>query len=574
MAMHVHSSFSEGAASMRQQLTAAKTNAVDVLWWSDHDWRMSAHGYRRVVRFTALTEQENGVPITWRKVTSTGTGLATSAIAIVTSPASPLDPSPLSSLSVSATGTGAAFSIARAVASAGRDNVRSSLAGQTLAMELYPVSMGNDTFCEVRIASSTLPSTGGRPAGQYALSYRIGGPDPAGTRRTDGLTGVIVLPGTAGVWNSVVITPTADAAALWPDIAADDLSLCELSFGVQSRNGVAARGYIDFLRFTRTVDGDTPIEVQRRLMTTYGAAFPAVTQHQGLEVSLYDQHLNWFGGDVSLPDYGTLRILPEIHDDAATANQVAMIHAAGGVASLNHMFGTGNDLVSEDQQERRRRALAAKLIDNAAFGVDILEVGYRQRGGADLTRHLAVWDACSRNGIFLTGNGVSDDHSGQGWRTSIRNFFTYAWAPDTQESTLLAALRAGRCYFGDIQRYAGSLDLLVDGVYPMGSVSIAGLASRTIRIIATKIPSGGWVSVVTGPVDHLGSIQPDPGTTTTPMPASAFGAGYADITLDTSASTFVRVVVCDSTGRIVAGSNPVWLLTEPSPTAIPPARLA
>ena len=572
MAMHVHSSFSEGAASMRQQLTAAKTNAIDVIWWSDHDWRMSAHGYRQVVHFTALTESENGVPITWRKVTSTGT--ATSAIAIVASPASPLDPSPSSSLSVSATGTGTSFSTARAVAKGGRDNVRSSLAGQTLAMEIYPNSMSSDTFCEIRIASSTHPATNGRPAGAYTLSYRIGGPDPAGTRRADGLTGVVVLPGTAGVWNSVVISPAGDAAALWPGLEADDLSLCELSFGVQSRNGAPARGYIDFLRFTRTVDGNAPMDVQRRLMSTYQAAFPAITQRQGLEVSLYDRHLNWFGGDVSLPDYGTLRILPEIHDDAAIAGQVAMIHNAGGVASLNHMFGTGNDLVSEDEQERRRRALAPKLISNAAFGADILEVGDRQRGGVDLSRHLAMWDACSRNGIFLTGNGVSDDHSGQGWRTSIRNFFTYAWAADTQEPSLLAALRAGRCYFGDIQRYSGWLDLLVDQVHPMGSVSIAQLPSRTLRIIATRIPSGGQVSVVTGPVDYAGPTQPDPGTTTTSLPGSAFGAGYADITVDTPTSRFVRVAVCDATGRIVGGSNPVWLLTDAGPTPIPPARLS
>jgi hypothetical protein len=395
-----------------------------------------------------------------------------------------------------------------------------------------------------------------------------------GTRRADGLLGVVVLPGIDGAWNSVVITPAADAAAIWPGLEADDLSLCELSFGVQSRNGAAARGYIDYLRFSRTVDGNTPIDVQRGLMATYQPAFPAITQHQGLEVSLYDQHLNWFGGDVTLPDYGTLPIVPTIKDDAATAGQAAMIRTAGGVASLNHMFGAGNDLVSEDEQERRRRALATKLIGNAAYGVDILEVGYRQRGGADLSRHLAVWDACSRNGIFLTGNGVSDDHSGQGWRTSIRNFFTYAWASDALEATLLAALRAGRCFFGDIQRFTGWLDLLVDGVYPMGSVSIAQMPSRTVRITATKIPSGGWVSVVTGPVDHAGSSQPDPGTTTTPIAASAFAAGYADIAVDTSVSTFVRVVVVDSTGRIVAGSNPVWLLTEPGPEPIPPARLA
>ena len=41
MALHVHSSFSEQDGSMDAQLFQAASNAVDVLWWTDHDtgWR-------------------------------------------------------------------------------------------------------------------------------------------------------------------------------------------------------------------------------------------------------------------------------------------------------------------------------------------------------------------------------------------------------------------------------------------------------------------------------------------------------------------------------------------------------
>src|SRR2546430_2284325 len=38
MAMHVHSSFSEGTGSMQAQLAEATSAGVDVLWWTDHDW--------------------------------------------------------------------------------------------------------------------------------------------------------------------------------------------------------------------------------------------------------------------------------------------------------------------------------------------------------------------------------------------------------------------------------------------------------------------------------------------------------------------------------------------------------
>ena len=53
MSMHTHSSFSEGGsyadggggASMLSQLEQARRTGTDVVWWTDHDWRMEAFGY-------------------------------------------------------------------------------------------------------------------------------------------------------------------------------------------------------------------------------------------------------------------------------------------------------------------------------------------------------------------------------------------------------------------------------------------------------------------------------------------------------------------------------------------------
>jgi predicted metal-dependent phosphoesterase TrpH len=47
MAMHLHGSFSEGTASMDAHLKQAQRLGVDVLWWTDHDFRVAALGYRR-----------------------------------------------------------------------------------------------------------------------------------------------------------------------------------------------------------------------------------------------------------------------------------------------------------------------------------------------------------------------------------------------------------------------------------------------------------------------------------------------------------------------------------------------
>ncbi|MCW2904148.1 MAG: hypothetical protein JWO67_6413 [Streptosporangiaceae bacterium] len=59
MAMHTHSCFSEGGswaaggggASMMAQLEQASENNIDVIWWTDHDWRMEAYGYYDGITF-------------------------------------------------------------------------------------------------------------------------------------------------------------------------------------------------------------------------------------------------------------------------------------------------------------------------------------------------------------------------------------------------------------------------------------------------------------------------------------------------------------------------------------------
>ena len=57
MAMHIHSSFSEQNGSMDGHLSQATKNAVDVLWWTDHDHRMDAINYRDVTHFTSFSEK-------------------------------------------------------------------------------------------------------------------------------------------------------------------------------------------------------------------------------------------------------------------------------------------------------------------------------------------------------------------------------------------------------------------------------------------------------------------------------------------------------------------------------------
>lgn len=575
MAMHIHACFSEGIGSMAAQLAQAVANGVEVLWWTEHDWRMAGYGYRRVVHFDALTEQEDGLPWTW--VPTTTGSLSAAAGDIVRDPASPLDPSGSGSLRVTAVGVGARFAYHRyrADASGSRQNSRGSLAGQTLMVEVFPQETGADAMLEIRIVTSWRPATGSRSAGQYVLSYRIGGPDRPGTRRGRGRIAVVTVPATPGEWNSLELDPAADLSAIWPDVDGRDASLYDLFLGAGSRRQRRARGCFDYLRFSRATTGDVPLKLQAELMAAATADFPSVVQRAGLELSLHRQHVNWYGGTVTLPAYGSLPIVPVPEDAAATRALVDDIHRTGGVASCNHLFHpkTGLTRGLTAPPERLLRTVAMRLLDERAFGADVLEVGYRQRG-ATLADHVAAWDLCSRNGLFLTGNGASDDHHGTDWRSSRNNFLTWAWAPGPAEADLLAALRAGRVFFGDMARFSGTLDITVDGACPMGSASVSREAARAVTIAATGIPAGGTVWLVQVPVDYAGAAVPKQHMRISTFPDSAFKTGAATVTCDTTRSSFVRAEIVDGTGTQIAFSNPVWLLREAPPQPIPTARVA
>jgi len=572
MAMHVHSSFSEGAASMAWQLDQAQRNGLEVVWWTDHDFRMSAWQYRKAIHCSGTSESEDGHAMTWSKSTS-GTLQTASATFLATS-SSPNDPDQTAGLRLDASSMSSSFATVRMTAqdASARHNLHASLAGQSIVLDVSPESIGPDAFIELRLRISDQPASGGRGAGSYYLYYRIGGPKAPGSVIRQARGGTITYAAPTGTWTTLVLTPANDIARLWPDLQPGDNSLVQLSVAAGSRRGARAAGNIDFIRFQRTASGAIPLETQRALGDALAPAYPGITQHQGLEVSLYPRHLNWYGGTVVLPDYGTAGLAPG-DDLTKTHDLVRMVHDSGGVASYNHMFGTsfGTTPFGTTKQETARINVTKQLLQNNAFESDILEVGYRVRGGVTLDRHLSVWDACSRNGLFLTGNGVNDSHQGM-WSGSGFTFVTSAWAEDAQEASLVGALASGRCTFHDRDRFDGSLELTVDDVCPMGSVSVSNLATRRLTITATQVPVGGSVTVVQGQVDRPGPTVTSPGTSRALVSAGAFDVGQVSVDIDTTSSTFVRAEISDATGLLVAGSNPVWMLRDEPSGGIPSAR--
>ena len=585
MAMHVHSSFSEQDGSMDSQLFQAAKNSVDVLWWTDHDTRMDGIGYRQVVHFTSLTKERGGPgqgrPWDWTEVTAGPLG-SQSTGRIVQNPSSPSDPVAGGSMQLiakSTTGAPATFGFYAQTHQASW-NYRDNLNGQSLTIDVLLTKGWQAGYLELLIVSSYHEAIGGRPAGGYQLSYRFVPPGGTARRTANGIRGVVTVPvrpnSGSDPWGTVTISPAEDIAALWPDMDHRDFGLYELTLSAVS-TGDLVEGYFDYLRFNRSISGEAFLRQQADMGAVLAARYRSVAQQQGLEVSLALPHVNWFGKSVTIPDYGSTSGRRE-YGRYLAQTLIPKVHASGGLISYNHPFGYADiPELPQAQQDAMLAQTAKGLLPTsaapAALGTDLLEVGYHLRQGVDLAHHVALWDIMSRNALFLTGNGTNDDHFGQNWLGPVNNWFTSAWAPSTGIADLLAALAAGRAWCASLSRYRGSLDLLVDGTVPMGSVSISKVTSRRLVASATAIPAHGRVQILQGTVDYAGAADLSANTKVIgSYSGSQLTGGSVTQRIDTSMDSFVRTQVLDSTGTQIGLSNPVWLLRAAPPGGIPAPR--
>jgi hypothetical protein len=178
MAMHIHSSFSEQSGSMDSQLFQAATNAVDVLWWTDHDARMDGIGYRRTVHFTSLTAEKGGPGQggAWDWTTAESGPLARgSGGGIASTPCSPNDPVAGGSLHLTARSTSTVTAKYGYFANShpAAWNYQDNLTGQSLSIDVLIANGWTRGYLELLIVTSYHQASAGRPAGDYSLSYRF-----------------------------------------------------------------------------------------------------------------------------------------------------------------------------------------------------------------------------------------------------------------------------------------------------------------------------------------------------------------------------------------------------------------
>ncbi len=568
LAMHLHASASEGVGSVRAQLGQAATNGFDVAWFTDHDWRRHRLLFRRTYSFTAGETQFGG---TWNvpKMAAVGPLATGGGGTLVTSPVSENDPATRKgSLRMRATSTGTGTATARnrvAAEGSSRANFRGRISGRTIVFDVLPSRSGINAWGEVLLRLSFHPGSGTRPAGVLTLTYRLRTDVTTRTRSASGLSGFVDVPVTAGAWQTVTLDPRADAAVIWTDVRPDDNSLNEIEFHAASRRKSFAEYFFGYLRFAEQAGYDA-LGVESALLAHYAGVVPGVLGLNGSEISL-GPHLNQYGGPPTPFDYGPLTSLGA-SNDGIRPDVVDHVHGLGGLVSINHPFKPG-----DGDSNITAQGVALDLISTALDGADLLEVGYASKGtNGTLAAHLAAWDAVSRNALFVTGNGVSDDHSGQNWGKQTNRFWTGAWTSTLSEAALLDAFRAGRSYVGLLGAFSGAIDMALDDA-PMGSALVGSATSRTLHVDVTGLPAGGGVQVLRGAVDYAGTASPVPNTSVVRTLGATDLAGSATVSIDTATDCFVRLQVVDSSGAVVGFGQPAWALRTQPTGGVPADRL-
>ncbi|MBF8189741.1 hypothetical protein ITP53_29210 [Nonomuraea sp. K274] len=557
MSLHTHSSFSEGGswagggggASMMAQLDQAMKAGIDVVWWSDHDWRMSAYGYYDNIAFDG-TDEDGGLQ--W-VVENSGT-VTDAQHAFVDDPHSPDEAG--KAMRVAATGPAAEWGVSYLWANTGNSFYSTNLSDTTLEIDVLGEQIGPDAEIVVQVETSFRPETAGRPKGVYVLEYRLG--TETSRRLETPLTGVVTTTST-GEWQTLRMNLLDDVKAFWPDLIAEDSGLARLRFGARARDNATAQGVFDRLRIDRARDrtGDPlkwPVKHQRELMRRLSKRYPTVTQLLSSEVSMI-RHMNVYMEDFELypyPDRGKAPVLDNSIEGIEKV--VKWYHDRGALVQYNHP-----------------PINHAELVATRALGTDLMEVCDATGNLTVTTTRLTQYDVAARNAIFLTATSQIDDHAGQNWIGQPHLFATSLWAHSKSAGNLLRAMASGQAWFQHQRLWpTGQIDMTVGHKRAMGAVIRTDATSVPVDLFVGNLPADATVQVVVGVCDRKGDTTP--AVEKHPYPASAFAEGTMRFPLDRQNGRYLRVEVHDSSGALLGAGNPLWLLPAGEDIEIPKAR--
>ncbi len=577
--MHLHGSMSEGPGSMRGANVQAKKIGLDVLWWTDHDWRIAYHSYADGYDFEA-----DGLSATRPVPYPPGTDLKLvegeeMQVDLTPHPGNAKVVDPIARITAETASQGsksleiAATSSGKIAASKGPDipdpnddgegrprgkkaaavigdyqsyfytidasrrRMKRSLASRvTLDISIWPdFDATSDSMAGLRIDLSQQPPD----MQQGSLFYVLTGKSAAALKPLETASRKFVpLTFKPRQWNHYKLNLTEDAERL--NLGGTDNSLVDASFGVLSR-GARTRALFDDYHITHQIKSEELRAEERRMAAHLEKEF-GTTNYVSQELS-YQAHLNPFGEHVQMIDYikNPLGLNPR--------ETVDFVHANGGVVSVNHIFGTsrapkGVDVDDPVQARKYEEKRQQNLLNERMYGADILEVGYPVRV-LPMTSFLRVWDSLSRAGIYVMADGVSDTHTSNGGWFSGNNFVTWIWASSKSIPDLVDGLHRGAAYFGDPQLFHGRLQLTTDDGHRMGQVAVGKKASHNVLISIEGLPAGAKVRAVTAG-QYSGDF------------AGAGPTFSRSVAVDTRSATFFRVEVYTAENKPLVFSNAIY----------------
>ncbi|MGQ0721951.1 MAG: hypothetical protein ACT4PE_10315 [Candidatus Eiseniibacteriota bacterium] len=457
--LHVHSCFSEGSGSFDWQAWHAALSGYDLVWWSEHDWRVTCRDHLQSIGFEAS-----------EAVTADLAGRGTDCAAELQGNEVAGGERALRLV------TGADGGQARARLEAERKRFTYALASG-VAVELRVLARSLDPGDVLTVGFELSRHPGEARSLEYAVRWE--GTPPAENDAKDWAP-VVPMTVPTGGWVTLRLAVTKDAEAAWANGADANL----IGIWLDLRAAGSAEVFVDDLAFTHRRCGVELIRVQQEWTELY----PNLRHEIGGEISYSRPHLTRYGGDWSLVmrDFERAAAADSVTALGDAEELVEVVHRASGLVSWCHPLGaTMFSGLGPDQFQA--------AIDAGLAGVDALEVGYRRRAKWNLADYFDVWDRATAGGIVVTALGVNDSHYNQ-WAPWENNFATWLEAPADDRDALLRALREGRAFFGDPVSFRGRVQLDVGGT-PMGGM-VGGSGPRTARIRLAGIGEDRTVKLV------------------------------------------------------------------------------
>ncbi len=248
--LHVHGSFSEGVGSIDSHSFEATQLGVDVLWWSDHGFRIT--GYERVSRFGFEGWER---PLSRGEIWSLGRadqrkkGVALLSDGDEGKASFVQQPEPVEgtrSLRLTSTSAGEDYRPFGVRLTSDRWLHRVSLATRPLLeLQVHPLQLGEDARGFVRVLLSEHAPREDVGLEQYELLYHLGHP-PAEPWR-EGAVLHVAVPLEEERWNELKLQLLSDARTGFPFLEAGDDLLFEVELGVEARRGAQASLCFDAL---------------------------------------------------------------------------------------------------------------------------------------------------------------------------------------------------------------------------------------------------------------------------------------------------------------------------------------